>query len=171
MPRVNLTQVEDQLIAKLQPLANEKVRVVAYPDAFNTSNKPHLGNMVVINASNVSYQQPEFAPNIGCKPLQQQINVGIDLVLMSKNLRFRGHAIPGLPQEPISIHYMLERIADLVTGCRLDPEWGPVYCLNSSSAGRNDSGYFIFDLQLGFQAIQETRVDLLEGFEPGDQIS
>lgn len=171
MPRINLTQVEDRLFEKLEPLIQEKIRVTLYVDAFNTSGKPYVGDMIVISATNVNYQQPEFAPNIGCKPIQQQINVGIDLVVMSKNLRVRGHAVPGATREPVSVHYILDQIANRVTGCRLDPEWGPVYCVNSSFSGRNSDGYFIWDLSLGFQAIQQTQVNLLEGFIPGEQIS
>jgi hypothetical protein len=171
MPKFVASDLEENILSELEPLASEGVKIITYPDAFESSGKVYVADLVVIGFTSQLFEAPSFSPNIRCKPIQQQIRATIEMTILSKNLRTIGYREAGATREPIGAYYIIQRIRDILSGYRLQDDLGPLYLQSVEFAGRNKQGYFIYDMAWQFQYIQQTEVDLLPGFIEGDQIS
>ncbi|MGA7934727.1 MAG: Gp37 family protein [Kovacikia sp.] len=99
---LDIEQIEDAIVKRLEPLNNSSVRVYPFPDNPQELKKP-AGDRVLVGFRREVFSTPQS--NNPLAPIQQQRSLQFEVVLQLKNLRTHAGAYP-----------VMARIRDLLSG-------------------------------------------------------
>lgn len=133
-----LLQLEQKIQNLIKPIESLDLRVITDPDPGDKQGTTRLKNYLIVRFESETLSEPLTQNNINTTGVLQQSQIEFILELWVKNLRTNDGVYP-----------IIERLRRLITGRRIEPEFGPCFLSGTKYVSHKD-GQWHYDMSLKF---------------------